>query len=93
MLTSSAERERGDAAEDQDPQDLLGRVGRRADRVRAEDREGLLLRQALADLLLATPAAGRGGCALTRAKTRPVGVVGTLAASLAVSWPGPVQRK
>ncbi len=41
------------AGQDENPQDLLGRVGRRADRVRAEDREGLLLRQALADLLLA----------------------------------------
>ena len=39
-------------ASDEDPQDLLGRVGRRADRVGAEDRERLLLRQPLADLLL-----------------------------------------
>ena len=55
-----AERQRRDAAEDQDPEDLLGRVGRRADRVGAEDRERLLLREALADLLLAARAAGRG---------------------------------
>ena len=40
-------------AEQQDAQDLLGRVGRRADRIRAEDRERLGLAQALADLLLA----------------------------------------
>ena len=38
--------------EDQHPQDLLGCVGRRADRVRAEDRQRLLLGQALADLLV-----------------------------------------
>ncbi len=40
-------------AEDEDAQDLLGRIGRRADRVRAEDRQRLLLRQPLADLVLA----------------------------------------
>ena len=45
--------QRDDAAEDQDAQDLLGRVGRRADGVRAEDRQRLLLRQPLAELLLA----------------------------------------
>ena len=42
-----------DAAEDQDPQDLFGGVGRRRDGVRAEDRQRLLLRQALAELVLA----------------------------------------
>ena len=42
-----------DAAEDQDAQDLLGRVGRRRDGVRAEDRQRLLLRQPLAELVLA----------------------------------------
>ena len=45
--------QRDDAAEDQDAQDLLGRVGRRRDGVRAEDRQRLLLRQALAELVLA----------------------------------------
>ena len=70
----------GDAAQDEDPQDLLGGVGRRADRVRAEDRERLLLGQSLADLLLARqrpaeeerlgprPEAARAGC---RAPTPP----------------------
>ena len=38
--------------EDEDPQDLLGRVRRGADRVRAEDRERLDLGQPLADLLV-----------------------------------------
>ena len=38
------------AAHEQDAQDLLGRVGGRRDRIRAEDRECLLLRQALLDL-------------------------------------------
>ena len=38
--------------DDQDPEDLLGRVGRRRDRVRAEDRERLLLRETLLDLVL-----------------------------------------
>ena len=40
-------------AEDQDPQDLLGRVGRRRDRVRAEDRERLLLVEPLVDVHVA----------------------------------------
>ena len=40
------------AGDDQDPQDLLGRIGRRGDGVRAEDRERLLLREALLHLLL-----------------------------------------
>src|SRR5207244_13093537 len=40
------------SAEDEDAEDLLGRVRRRADRVRAEDRERLLLREPLADLVL-----------------------------------------
>ena len=82
--------ERRDAAEDQDAQDLLGRVRRRADRVRAEDRERLLLRQPLAEFVLRceraadeqAPDRGHPDC--------PVRVVGALAASLAVSWPGPV---
>ena len=46
------EEQRARAGEHEDPQDLLGRVGRRADRVRAEDRERLALGQPLADLLL-----------------------------------------
>ncbi len=41
-----AERQGGHTAEDQDAQDLLGRVGGRADGVGAEDRERLLLRTA-----------------------------------------------
>ena len=43
----------GRRGDDEDPQDLLGRVGRRRDRVRAEDRQRLDLGEALADLLLA----------------------------------------
>ena len=90
MLIWTPKARAADAAEDQDAQDLLGRVGRRADRVRAEDRQRLLLGQALAELLLARerPAeeAGRG----STPQARPVAVVGALAASLAVSWPWPV---
>ena len=61
MLTWSPKASAADAAEDQDAQDLLGRVGRGADRVRAEDRQRLLLRQPLAELLLAGAAGGRRG--------------------------------
>ena len=86
-------RQGGDPAEDQDAKDLLGRVGRRADGVRAEDRERLLLRQPLAELLLARQRpAEQDGLAPWRRACRS-GVVGADAASLAVSWPGPVQRK
>ena len=46
------EEQRTGPREDQDPEDLLGRVRRRRDRVRAEDRERLLLRQALFQLVL-----------------------------------------
>ena len=53
MLISMPEGQRGDATEDQHAQDLLGRVGRGADRVGAEDRQRLRLRQALAELLVA----------------------------------------
>ena len=42
---------RARARQQQDAQDLLGRVGRRADRIGAEDRERLGLAQALGDLL------------------------------------------
>ncbi len=42
----------GGRGDDEDAEDLLGRVGRRADRVGAEDRQRLDLGQALADLLL-----------------------------------------
>ena len=48
-----AEGHRGGPAEDQHPQDLLGRVGRRADGVGAEDRQGLLLGEPLAQLVFA----------------------------------------
>ena len=51
-LDREAERRAADAREQEREDDLLGRVGGRRDRVRAEDRERLLLRQALADLLL-----------------------------------------
>ncbi len=47
------ERGAGDARQHEREDDLLGRVGRRADRVGAEDRERLPLGQPLADLLLA----------------------------------------
>ena len=82
--------QRRDAAEDQDPQDLLGRVGGRADGVRAEDGQRLLLRQPLAELLLAGQRAAEETAADATRTPCPSGVVGALAASLAVSWPVPV---
>ena len=45
--------QRDDAAEDQDAQDLFCRIGRRRDRVRAEDGKCLLLRQPFAELVFA----------------------------------------
>ncbi len=47
-----AEEQRACPREHEDAEDLLGRVGRRADGVRAEDRERLLLRQPLLDVLV-----------------------------------------
>ncbi len=44
--------QRAGAGHQQHAQDLLGRIGRRADRVRAEDGQGLGLGQPFADLLL-----------------------------------------
>ena len=89
------ERQRGaraGAGQDEDAQDLLGRVGRRADRVRAEDRQRLLLGQPLADLLLARE--GRPiAIVRIRAQARPMAVLGALAAALATSCLGPVYRK
>ena len=71
MLICEAVGERDDPAEDQDPQDLLGGVGRRADRVRAEDGEGLLLREPLAELLLAGQrSAEQVAAGVTRASAR-----------------------
>ena len=87
-----AERQGGDAAEDQDAEDLLGRVGRRADRVGAEDRQRLLLRQALPDLLLARERPAEEQRLRRASRPDPPRVGGTNAASFAVSWPGPVQR-
>ena len=71
MLTWQAEaRAATRAAEDEREDDLLGRVGRRADGVRAEDRERLRLRQPLAELLVLVRAAARATIARTRA-TQP----------------------
>ena len=85
-----AERQGGGAAQDQDAQDLLGRVGRRADRVGAEDRQRLRLATVARRARPRWPAADRRRSPRIDAKARPVEVVGALAASLAVSWPGPV---
>ena len=49
------------AADDQDAQDLLGRVGRRRDRVRTEDGERLLLVEALVDVGLARQRSSEDG--------------------------------
>ena len=46
------EQQRAGAGEDEHPEDLLRRVGRRRDRVGAEDRQREALRQAFADLLV-----------------------------------------
>ena len=81
--------ERDHAAEDQDTEDLLCGIRRGADRVGAEDGQRLLLGQPLAQLVLRgqRPADEQrpDGCR----RTCRSGVVGALAASLAVSWPGP----
>ena len=63
------------------------------DRVRAEDRQGLRLRQAFAELSASWWSGRPSRIARIRAMSRAPGVVGMLAASLAVSWPLPVYRK
>ena len=77
------------AAEDQDPQDLLGRVGRRRDRVRAEDGERLLLVEALVDLGLAGERTPEDDRRARRANARPVRVRGIEAASRATELARP----
>ena len=78
---------------EEEREDLLGRVRRRADGVRAEDR------QRLASWTGArrSPRPVRGACPMRTARTlasaRAPGVVGMLAASLAVSVPSPEYRK
>ena len=84
--------DRGDegerAGDDEDPQDLLGRIGGRRDRVGAEDREREPLRQPLADLLLGGQGAAdeprlRAAEARVRAAVRGSG---RLAASRPAGW-------
>ena len=75
-----AEHQRPGAGEDQDAEDLLGRVGRGRDRVRAEDRERLRLRQALGDVVVDRERPTEQH-ARRRASVRPAFVRGADAAS------------
>ena len=88
-----AEEQGARAGHHERPHDLLGRVGARGDRVRAEDGERLLLGQALAR----SPGRSRAACrtAPPRTRTTPAraAVVGAEAAGLAVMWPLPEYRK
>ena len=74
IATGTENSRRADAADDEDAQDLLGRVGRRRDRIRAEDRERLLLGRRSS--ISSSVASGRPNTTAERARARPVRVRG-----------------
>ena len=95
MLDRHGEREGGqrDAGEDERADDLLGRVGARADGVRAEDGQRLGLGQALADLLARWQRAPDEDAAGPSASARPPASSARWPPPWPSACPCPVYRK